>query len=201
MDSQGSITQWLDHIKQGNSLAAQSIWEAYFQRLVTLARHKLKNAPRRVADEEDLVVNAFNSFYCGVAAGRFPRLADRDDLWQILVMLTARKAANQIQHQNRKKRGGGLVRGESIFHGLNSDDLRGIDQVVGTNPSPEFANHVIDQCGHLLQQLGDATLERIAIARLEGFTNAEIAEQLKVRVRTVERKLRIIREIWSGSLD
>jgi RNA polymerase sigma factor (sigma-70 family) len=198
MTSQSSITQWLDQVKDGDGHAVQKIWERYFSRLVRMARKKLKDAPRRVADEEDVVIMAFDSFFRGAEAGRFPKLEDRDDLWQVLVMITARKAINQVQHDRRQKRGGGQVRGESVFLADLSDEERaGIDQVVGSDPSPEFASQVTDQCEELLKQLGDDTLERIALAKFEGYTNDEIAAQLDVRTRTIERKLRTIREIWS----
>lgn len=198
VDSPGSITQWLHRLKQGDSLAVQKIWERYFLRLVGLARKLLKDTPRRAADEEDVVITAFDSFCRGAENGRFPKLDDRDDLWQVLMMITARKAVNQIKHEFRQKRGGGKVHGESGFLPNTPDDERGgIDQVVGTTPSPEFASQIAAQCDELLKQLGDETLERIALAKLEGYTNDEIAEQLGVRTRTVERKLRIIREIWA----
>ena len=37
---------------------------------------------------EDVVVDAFDSLCRGVQAGRFPNLDDRDDLWQVLMLLT-----------------------------------------------------------------------------------------------------------------
>src|SRR5262249_9537959 len=88
MSSAGSVTHWIRELKAGNHLAAQRLWEKYFQRLVALARTKLGNRPRRVADEEDVAVNAFDSFFRGAQMGRFPQLLDRDDLWQLLVMIT-----------------------------------------------------------------------------------------------------------------
>jgi hypothetical protein len=54
MSSAGSVTHWIRELKAGNHLAAQELWEKYFQRLVALARSKLRNRPRRVADEEDV---------------------------------------------------------------------------------------------------------------------------------------------------
>ena len=197
-EQRGSITQWIDQVQEGDSLAANELWNHYYQRLVGLARKKLLDSPRRVADEDDVVVDAFNSFYKGVQAGRFPRLEDRDDLWQILVMLTARKAINQMKHGARQKRGGGQVRGESIFVGSNPDERAGIDQIVGSEPTPEFAEDVARHCSHLLDQLDDESLRQVALSKMEGFTNREIAEQLDVKERTIERKLRLIREIWSS---
>lgn len=198
MTAEGSITQWLDQIKDGEDAAVQRIWERYYRRLVGMARKKLQDTPRRVSDEEDVVVDAFASFCRGAEAGRFPKLNDRQDLWQVLVMITARKAINQIKHDFRQKRGGGQVRGESVFlGGMSDEDRAGIDQIVGQEPTPEFAAQVSGQCEELLQQLGDQTLVSIALAKLEGYSNDEIAAQLDVRTRTIERKLRTIREIWA----
>ena len=107
MSSPGSVTVWIAALRQGDSLAAQRLWEGYFRRLVGLARQKLLGRPRAAADEEDVALSAFTSFCQGAQAGRFPRLADRDNLWQVLVLLTARKAGRLRKHERRQKRGGG----------------------------------------------------------------------------------------------
>ena len=48
-----------------------------------------------------------------MAQGRFPQLADRDNLWRLLVVITARKALNQIAHERSQRQGGGVVHAES----------------------------------------------------------------------------------------
>jgi DNA-directed RNA polymerase specialized sigma24 family protein len=198
MSDSGSITQWIGDLRDGRPSAAAGLWQRYYHRLVGLARKKLRDAPRRMADEEDVVLQAFHSFCRGAEDGRFPRLEDRDDLWQILVMLTARKAADQLKQQFRAKRGGGQVRGDSVFiDRFDSKERAGIDQVVGSEPTPEFAVRVADECRRLLETLGDDTLCDVAVAKMEGYTNDEIAQRLGVQTRTIERKLRLIRELWS----
>jgi hypothetical protein len=62
MSSEGSVTQWLGQLQAGDPAAVQPLWERYFQRLVGLARLKLRGAPRRAADEEDVALSAFDSF-------------------------------------------------------------------------------------------------------------------------------------------
>src|SRR5437867_2320240 len=79
MLSHGSVTQLICEIKTGEGNAAQKLWEAYFRKLVRLARNKLGKTPRRAADEEDVALSAFDSFFAGVAKGRFPQLNDRTD--------------------------------------------------------------------------------------------------------------------------
>src|SRR5262249_23692130 len=87
-DDGGSVTCWLANLKEGALAAAQPLWERYFSRLVAVARGKLKRVRRTSAgeDEEDAALSAFNSFCGGIARGRFPQLADRDDLWKLLVV-------------------------------------------------------------------------------------------------------------------
>src|SRR5438105_14531380 len=99
MSSSGSVTHWINLLKGGDAVAIQKLWEAYFARLVGLARKKLREAPRRAADEEDVALSAFDSFCAGVAKERFPQLADRDDLWHGLVTITARKALQLVRHE------------------------------------------------------------------------------------------------------
>src|SRR5262245_24320 len=87
MSSRGSVSDWISQLKGGDAAAVQKLWEAYFPRLVGLARKKLRELPGRAADEEDVALSAFDSFCDGVAQGRFPQLTDRDDLWHILVTI------------------------------------------------------------------------------------------------------------------
>ena len=61
----------------GDRDGAQALWNVYFQRLVALARVRLRGTPRRAADEEDVALSAFDSFFRGVERGRFPQLGDR----------------------------------------------------------------------------------------------------------------------------
>src|SRR6516164_1255619 len=104
MPTPGSVTAWIEQLKAGDAAAAAPLWQGYFRRLVGLARQRLGAAPRRAADVEDVALSAFDSFCRGAAAGRFPRLDDRDDLWALLVTITARKAAEQVRRERRLKR-------------------------------------------------------------------------------------------------
>jgi DNA-directed RNA polymerase specialized sigma24 family protein len=196
-EPQGSVTHWIGALKAGDGEAAQRLWERYFDELVRLARAKLGALPRGEADEEDAALSAFHSFCQGAARGRFPRLDDRDNLWRLLVTITARKALDQAERLNRKKRGSGRVRVESALAGRDAETSEtGLEQVVGREPTPAFAAMVTDEYRHLLETLGDETLRRIALLRMEGYSDAEIAARLGCGLRTVGRKLELIRKIW-----
>jgi DNA-directed RNA polymerase specialized sigma24 family protein len=197
MTSAGSVTYWIDRLKAGDPAAAQKLWEDYFQRLVSLARVKLQATPRRAADEEDVALSAFHSFCCGAEEGRFPRLSDRDDLWQLLVLLTARKAANLVRRERRHKRGGGKVLNASaLAAGAVPGEESGFLNLIGREPDPGFAAQVAEECRRLLERLADPTLRAVAVWKMEGHTNDEIAAKIGRCTGTVERKLSLIRSIW-----
>jgi DNA-directed RNA polymerase specialized sigma24 family protein len=167
----GSVSTWIDQLKAGEHAAAQKLWESYFQRLVRLARAKLQGAPRRAADEEDAA-------------------------------LTERKAIRLLRREHRQKRGGSTVLNEFAFAGADSTGAEaGLQQVPGREPTPEFAALMAEECGRLLEGLGNAELRSIAIWKMEGDTTEEIAARLGRAPRTVERKLRLIRSLWGQEED
>jgi DNA-directed RNA polymerase specialized sigma24 family protein len=203
-DEEGSVSRWLGELKAGDRAAVQPLWERYFARLVCLARTKLRGAARRGADadEEDAALSAFDSFCAGIERGRFPQLADRHDLWRLLVVITARKAGAQVQRRRRVKRGGDRVFGEAdldIFE--SADGPGGLDRLVGPEPTPEFAAMVAEEYRRLLEILDDDTLREVALARLEGYSSDEIAGRLGCARRTVARRLDLIRTIWLEELS
>ncbi len=198
LSSGNSITVWIQDLKAGNETAAEKLWQRYCQQLTRYARQKFGPKARRVADEEDMALMAFHSFCRGVADGRFPQLADRDDLWQILLMIAERKTIDHLREQFRQKRGGGNVRGESIFDTPASDNAyRGIEQAIDDNATPDFAVTALDECRRLLEMLPDEDLRKVASWKLAGWKNREIAEKLGCVTATVERKLKRIRNLWS----
>jgi DNA-directed RNA polymerase specialized sigma24 family protein len=197
MSSSGSVTHWISRLKGGDAAAAQKLWESYFPRLVGLARKKLQALPRRAADEEDVALSALDSFCRAAGQGRFPRLDDRDDLWHLLVAITARKALQLRRHEQRQKRGGGTLRGDSAFDAPEAAaDGAGLDQVIGNEPTPEFAAQMAEEYQRLLGRLGDPALRALAVWKMEGYGNEEIAAKLGCVPRTVERKLALVRTLW-----
>jgi DNA-directed RNA polymerase specialized sigma24 family protein len=201
MSSAGSVTHWLGRLKAGDQAAAQPLWEAYFRRLVERARRKLAGRPRPAADEEDVALSAFDSFCRGAEHGRFPRLDDRTDLWQLLVVIADRKAVDLVHHERRARRGGGKVLGEGALAGPGSSAADSpLGQIAGAEPTPEFAAQVAEECRRLLDRLGDAELRSVALWKMEGYTVEEIAARLGCVPRTVDRRLRLIRDLWQQEI-
>ena len=189
------VSQWMLRLAEGDTDAAEKIWKDYFGKLVQLARRKLGGIPNRDSDEEDVALSAMNSFYQGLTQHKFDHLHNREDLWKLLVTITIRKVSARRRSYFAEKRGGGQVRGESVF-GHQKNEQHGLAQILGTEPTPELAVSVAENCRQMLDQLQDETLRQIALWTLEGYRTEEIADKLGCVRRTVERKLERIREIW-----
>ena len=197
-----SVTQWIDQLKGGDRAAAQRLWERYYGRLVREARRWLKRAPAGpAADEDDVAQGAFASFCRRAAEGRFPRLYDRNDLWQLLVVIAVRKTCNQIKHERvRQPRNGRVVHVSALAAGPNGDEGALFAEMISREPSPEMVAQSAEECRRLLAELGDETLRQVALWKLEGYTNEEIAPRMNDgqgrSLATVELKLKMIRKRW-----
>ena len=190
MSSAGDVTRWLQQLKAGDREAARALWERYFRRLVTLARDRLRALPRAAADEEDLALSAFDSFCRNAEEGRFPRLDDRDDLWQLLVLIANRKACDLAEYEGRERRD---------WRRTIPLDEEGAEP-LSADPDPAVAAEVAEESGRLLSLLPDEQIRAIAVRKLEGYSNEEIAGLVGCSLATVERRLVLIRKYWENEL-
>ncbi len=183
-----AITDWIDALQQSDPLAADQIWRAYFEKLVRLARQRLGTLPRRVADEEDVALSALNSVILGIQARKFPALEDRHDLWKLLVVVTSRKViAHQRRHFAEKRPDQKLA-----------EPTISLAAMVSQDPSPDFVAQFAEDVQRMLAVLPNDDFRRVALLRMEGYTNREIATKLDWYEVKVERRLRIIRKLWAA---
>ncbi len=196
-----TVIQMIRGVRAGDSVAQHRLWDVYFQKLVALSRHRIANRRFRDLDEEDVALSAMNSFFRAVDEDRLTKLDDHDDLWKILVVITARKVSNHTKRAMAEKRGPGRIRGESIFMRLDRDDQQmGLHDAPDAGPTPDDVVEVTETCEQMLSALSDDSLREIARMKLEGYSNREIGVIMNCAERTVERKLERIRTIWSDSI-
>jgi DNA-directed RNA polymerase specialized sigma24 family protein len=196
------VTCWLRQLEAGDEDAARLLWQRYYRELVELARARLGQTPRRIADEEDVALSVLRCLCDGAARGQFAELVNRGELWQLLAAVTGRKVIDQQRRLTQQKRGGGRVRGDSVVHG-NDDDRSsvGFDQFGGEAATPEVLAIAAEEFQRLMVLLDDDRLRQIAECKLEGYTNEEIGQRLGLACRSIERKLQRIRQIWATELE
>jgi DNA-directed RNA polymerase specialized sigma24 family protein len=193
-----SVTLWVEGLRQGDQLAVQRLWERFFLRMVGLARRKLEGSAKRIGDEEDVAASAFKSFCLGAQEGRFPRVADRDGLWALLIAIVANKSVDHIRRENRQKRGGAV--GNEAASRLTPECL---EEIVASEPTPELAAQIAEEFAHLmiaLDEAGDPLLKQVVLARMEGHATPDIAASVGCTRRTIERKLALVRRLWEKRL-
>ncbi|MGL4422493.1 MAG: ECF-type sigma factor [Gemmataceae bacterium] len=191
MESQ-SVTGWIDQLGEGNTQAAEELWQHISVRLRDFAQRKLDVRTRRNYDENDAANSAFHSLCRGLADGRLDA-ENRDALWGLLAVITSRKISAQRSSLNRQKRGGGDVSGDSGFAAFGD---AGINAIGSRQPPPDVLAEVSESCAQLLDALPDETMKQIVLLKFQGFTNGEVADELKCTRRTIERKLERIRRMW-----
>lgn len=185
-----SITVWFENLRQGDADAATKLWERFFDRLVSLARVEMRSANRRVSDEEDIAAGVIAALCRCADEGRLPSIDDRESLWRMLLTWTRHDIADHLRADRRLKRGGGRVRGGSAF-----DCARDFDD--GSLADPALLMELNEQYHSMLNMLPNNMLRSIAELKMAGHSNNSLAKQFQVTPRTIQRKLELIREVWS----
>lgn len=196
MSDENNVSHWIDQVKEGDSVAANELWEHYYDRLIRNVRRHFRDQNRGASDEEDIVVSVFESFYRAARAGRFPEMAGRDDLWRLLLKMSARKLVDKRRRDRRQRRGSG----KPVFSLQAAGEDQAVIEVIGDEPTPEMVMTMAESVEQLLSHLGDGQLREIAVGKMEGFSNAEIATRLGCSERTIERRLHLIRETCQQQL-
>lgn len=192
--SDDSVTAWIQELAQADERAAEKVWRHFSQRLIELVRHKLRGRPQAVADEDDVVVAAFETLYRRAREGKLVEIQGRDDFWRLIVTVAERKMLNMLRDQGRLKRGGGVVVG-TLSPASWSSALGGM-QVASPEPTPEFAAIMTEVAETLFAALPDDEARTVAQMKLAGHSNQDIASAIGRALATVERRLKLIRAVW-----
>ena len=181
-----SVTRLIRAAQHDRASAVGPLLAVYFDRLVNLARKRLQDLPGMANYDEDLALRSFYSVYRRVRDPERPlQLAGRDDLWRLLATRTISRAIDLIRRHRPEE-----VPGEYS-----------LEQLLTREPTPEEAAATADECRRLLGLLEEPELRQIALWKVEGYTNEEIAARLDCVPRTVERKVRRIRLLWRHELQ
>jgi len=175
---------------------ADVIWDRFYARLIALVLDRLHSQMATMSDEEDLALESLAELFQGLIQGKYPGLDNRESVWRLLVTVASRNVLDEVNRENRMKRGSGRVFNESDL-ASGDQDLSGPFTKVpsGTEP-PDVKLMIAERCAELLESLGDKELQAIVLMKAAGFTNPEVAEGLDIGLRSVERRLSEIRAAW-----
>jgi len=199
MSNPGSISILLEELRTGDEPAFEQFFDRFFDRLKSVARKRVSVRDRKVVDDEDLAVWAMNTFQRCVRDGMYPKIRNRQDVWKFLVSILERKSVDHIRRQHAEKRGGGEVRGESVFEDQNQP--RVIERVCIEKSNFELMVDFLDVLDVIVDRLNDPLLGEVLAAKFAGHSTKEIANITGKSVSSVDRKLRLIRTIIARDKD
>lgn len=174
--------------------AAEFLCQVFYEKLAAIARRQFGAFPLRVIDEYAIANEVLQSFHMRAKQGEFASVRDDSELLMTLSQLTRDRVIDAIRRQTAQKRGGGRTRGNSVFSPTDSRRNGGFDQFPANKESPSSREIATEQLRQLLEKLTASDLRTILVLRYAGFTNEEIADQMKLSIATIERKRRRIRE-------
>ena len=195
-----SFEELLQAMQRGEDQAFDTFFQEHYEQLVRFAKKKIGTFPLRTFDEEDLALSAIHSLFEGLRENRIEAQSNVD-LWRILAAITNRKLVNLRQKVFAQKRGGGNVRGDSIWVQTGEDNFFQEQQDHRLDNAPDASMELMETTDLLFQQLDDDTMRKIARLLLEGYRIDDIATELDCVRRTIERKIARIRELWNGVLN
>lgn len=183
-----SISTTVAGIKDGDERAAEKVFSRYFESLVRKARRRLGNGMERAGDAEDIALEALRQFFAQARRNGFPRLKNNDDIRTLLLVLVDRRA---VDFRRAAQRRSANEVGESVLQGPSNDPTPFDPEDF--RPPADYVLSFGLEVRELLAEIGDPTLANIAIMKLEGWTNADIARSVNLTERSIERKLDRIR--------
>lgn len=187
------ITELFRRVTQGrDDDAAEALWNIYFERLRAVSRGRLRHVTGNIGDDEDVALSAMNSFFVAAENGRLDQISSRHELWKLLLTIAVRKVHRQAESAAALKRGG---------NGQAETATPADEQPTQRIPVEQIEDRrVVDtlliECRERIVALPETLLQKIAAARLEGYSVQEIAAHHDLAVSTIERKLSRIRSIW-----
>jgi RNA polymerase sigma-70 factor (ECF subfamily) len=186
MPTTDSFDTLLAQLHAGDDEAAARIFHRFADRLIALAHSQLRQGLQRKVDPEDVLQSVFRSFVRRLRAGQF-QLDSWDSLWAVLTVMTLRKCGHLQEYFQAARRD---VRREE--QGM-AEAIQALGAVCARNPTPEEAAVLTDLLESVLRPF-DERDRRIVTLHLQGYSQAEICEDVGRAERTVRRTIARVRK-------
>lgn len=166
-------------VKDGDQEAAHVLYKRYAQRVFGLVDSKLGNKLRASTDAEDIVQSVFRSMFRGVQAGNY-EVQPGSTLWNLLAVISLTKLRRKALHQAAQRR--------------DVERLVSLQTVAEQEANDVSTDEFLKLCVRETMQKLRPTDREILLLRIQGFTVAEISEQMSLSDRTIARRLRTSRK-------
>ena len=188
MDDSTSDSELVENWRSGDEDAATALYERYLQKLLRLVGHHLASRFNPRLDPEDVVQSVFKSLFRRARDGDF-EFQDDEDFWKLLLTIALNKVRNKVRFHSAAKRDPSRETSPGREQGADSFIRDQLSRGSTAAESVAFA----DLLEAVLNSLGEPQQQLIQY-RLEGCTQTEIAENLRVDPKTLRRMYGQIRD-------
>lgn len=178
-----SVADLVQRLQRGDAQAAALIHDRYVRQLCRFAEQHLSRKLAGRLDGEDIVQSVFRTFFRRSADGEFA-IDTSGQLWRLLAQITRRKAQAAGRFHT--------ARGRNVAAELLPNEP-GLPEPVSAEADPAEAAALVDEVETLLRGL-PPHFGQLLEARLQGRAVPEIACQMNVSRRTVQRGLRLLEQ-------
>lgn len=185
---------WIRELVAGEATVVGEFWQMYGGRLERLAASRMNPALQRRVGPDDIVQSVCRTFFRRSRDGQF-ELHGTAGLWRLLCAITLAKVRHHARFHYQDKR-----RIDREVAPAAGDDRGAAFDPVAAEPTPAEIAEFADEMRRLFEALDEEERQFVQL-RIEGLTQAEIAERLGRSERTVRRLLERVRDRWQALLE
>jgi len=186
-ESNKTTQRWVQAFKQSDDTAIGEFWKEHQKQLKRIAARYISVPLKQRFDDQDIAQSAFRSFARQMHEQDF-EFDNRNDVANLLFAIAANKAKEKARYHLRQKRG--------IDQEVYISHLANLDR---TEPTPDEQVAFSE----ILELIGDFAEDeqKIIQLRMDGYSQKDIATQLRCSERTVRRKLKVIQKQLESLID
>lgn len=186
----GSITVWLDRMRDGDNAAATRLWNYFSPNLLRKTAPECRNL--RICDEEDIVTVAFLQLTRAMKENKADGVTNRKEFWRLLCVITKRKIRDWIRYDKAKSRGGecDVISIDAVHHDFSKDF-----KLSSTNRENDQVS-LMDRFIQMVDKMDRPEFGKIIKMKVQGCTNSKIARELGLSLRTTQYLIQDIKEAW-----
>ena len=186
-ESNKTTQRWIHAFQHSDDTAIGEFWREHERRLKRIAGRYLSVPLKQRFDEQDVAQSAFRSFARQMHEQDF-QFDNRNDVANLLFAIAANKAKEKARYHLRQKRG--------VDQEVYLSNLANLDR---TEPTPD-EQVAFEEILELIGSFEDDE-QKIIQLKLDGYSQKEIATQVRCSERTVRRKLKVIQKQLERVID
>ena len=196
LSDEDNLTRLIDGLKRGDEQVLQEFYRRYSTALHGIVQRRLNPVFLKRFDSDDVVQSTLRTFFRRVGTGHI-EMGEEDRVWDLLCAIALTKLREMVRFHRRFRR---AVERECALQTSDRSMSGGLCESDLPEYAPDTDVEFTEAFEAVFATLCDAERELIAL-RLQNRMTPEIAFELGVSERTVQRNLRKLGEKFESVLS